>query len=126
MDSLLGVSVGLALSAAVGLRIFVPLLITSAAAQLGCITLAAGMTWIGSNTALVAFATATVIEVVAYYVPVLDNLLDTIATPVATTAGVITMAAVTPDLPPSSGGRSPSSPVAGPPVSCRPARPCFG
>ena len=100
MDSLLGVSVGLALSTAAGLRIFVPLLITSAAAQLGYITLAPGMTWIGTGTAFVAFATATVVEVAAYYVPWFDNLLDTIAMPVAMTAGVIATAAVTPDLPP--------------------------
>ena len=39
------------------------------------------MTWIGSDAALVAFATALVVEVGAYYVPWLDNVLDTIATP---------------------------------------------
>src|SRR6185503_16717308 len=56
--------------------------------------------WIGSDVALVAFATATVVEVGAYYVPWLDNVLDTIATPAAVTAGVIITAAATPDLPP--------------------------
>ena len=49
---------------------------------------------------MLAFATATVLEVGAYYVPWLDNLLDTIATPAAVTAGVITTAAVTPELSP--------------------------
>jgi hypothetical protein len=78
----------------------VPLLLTSAAARFGYITLAPGMTWIGSDAALVAFATATTLEVAAYYVPWLDTLLDTIATPTAVTAGVITMAAVTPELSP--------------------------
>ena len=58
------------------------------------------MTWLGSDAALVAFATALVVEVGAYYVPWLDNVLDTIATPIATAAGIIAMAAVTPDLPP--------------------------
>lgn len=43
---------------------------------------------------------ATLLEVGAYYVPWLDNLLDTIATPAAITAGVITTAAVTPELSP--------------------------
>ena len=100
MEWLLGVPVGLALSTAAGLRIFVPLLVTSVAARSGYITLTPGMTWIGSDAALVAFATALVVEVGAYYVPWLDNVLDTIATPVATGAGVIAMAAVTPDLPP--------------------------
>ena len=100
MEPLLGIPVGLALSTAAGLRIFVPLLATSVAARWGYITLTPGMTWIGSDTALVAFATALVVEVGAYYVPWLDNALDTIATPIATGAGIIAMAAVTPDLPP--------------------------
>jgi hypothetical protein len=38
------------------------------------------MTWLGSDAALVAFATALVVEIGAYYVPWLDNALDTIAT----------------------------------------------
>jgi len=100
VESLLGIPVGLALSTAAGLRVFVPLLLTSLAARFGAITLAPSMTWIGSDTALVAFAMATVLEVVAYCVPWLDNLLDTIATPAAITAGVIAMAAVTPELSP--------------------------
>ena len=58
------------------------------------------MAWLASDVALVAFATATVLEIVAYYVPWLDNLLDTIATPAAVTAGIMVTAAATPDLPP--------------------------
>jgi hypothetical protein len=100
MDSLLGIAVGLALSTAAGLRIFVPLLLTSLAARAGWLTLTPGMTWIGADMALIAFATATVLEVGAYYVPWLDNLLDSLATPAAITAGVVTTAAATPDLPP--------------------------
>ena len=49
---------------------------------------------------MLAFATATVLEVGAYYVPWLDNVLDTAATPAAITAGVVTTAAVTPELSP--------------------------
>jgi hypothetical protein len=100
MDPLFGIPVGLALSAAAGLRVFVPLLLTGVAARLGAFTLAPGMAWIGSDVALVGFATATVVEVGAYYVPWLDNVLDTIATPAAVTAGVVVTAAATPDLSP--------------------------
>lgn len=100
METLLGIPIGLALSTAAGLRVFVPLLITSVAARSGYVTLTTGMTWLGSDAALAAFATALVVEVSAYYVPWLDNVLDTIATPIATTAGIIAMAAVTPELPP--------------------------
>jgi len=100
VDAFLGIPVGLALSTAAGLRVFVPLLLTGLAARLGYLTLTPGMAWVGSDAALLAFATATVLEVGAYYVPWLDNLLDTIATPAAVTAGVITTAAVTPELSP--------------------------
>jgi len=100
VDALIGVFVGLALSAAVGFRIFVPLLLTGSAARLGYLELTSDMAWLGSDAALVALATATVLEVSAYYVPWLDNLLDTIATPTAVVAGVIAWAAVTPELSP--------------------------
>ena len=100
MDPLLGIPVGLALSTAAGLRVFVPLLLTSLAARHGSLTLSPGMTWMASDAAVVALVTATILEVGAYYVPWLDNLLDAIATPIAITAGVIAMVAVTPELPP--------------------------
>ena len=99
-DALLGLAVGLALSTAAGLRVFVPLLLTSLAARAGWVTLTPGMAWLGSDPALIGFATATVLEVGVYYVPWLDNLMDTLATPAAITAGVVTTAAATPELPP--------------------------
>jgi hypothetical protein len=100
MDAVMGVLAGLALSAAVGFRVFVPLLLAGSAARLGYLGLTSDMAWLGSDAALVALATATVLEVSAYYVPWLDNLLDTVATPTAILAGVITWAAVTPELSP--------------------------
>jgi hypothetical protein len=100
VQPLLGIPVGLALSTAAGLRVFVPLLLTGLAARLGYLTLTPSMHWIGTDSALVAFATATVLEVGAYYVPWLDNVLDTVATPAAIGAGVITTVAVTPELSP--------------------------
>lgn len=100
MEALLGIPVGLALSTAAGLRVFVPLLLTGLAARAGYLSLTPSMSWLGSDAALLAFGTATVLEVGAYYVPWLDNLLDTVATPAAITAGVITTAAVTPELSP--------------------------
>ena len=100
MDALIGFFVGLALSAAAGFRVFVPLLLTGSAARLGYLELTTDMAWLASDAALVALATATVLEVSAYYVPWLDNLLDTVATPTAVVAGVIAWAAVTPELSP--------------------------
>ena len=89
MHPLFGIPVGLALSAAAGLRVFIPLLLTGVAARLGMLPLSPGMAWIGSDVAVVAFATATALEIVAYYVPWLDNLLDTISAPAAVTAGIM-------------------------------------
>jgi hypothetical protein len=43
---------------------------------------------------------AALVEILAYYVPGVDNLLDTIATPAALVAGTIAAAAVMTDLPP--------------------------
>jgi hypothetical protein len=100
VDTLIGVFAGLALSAAVGFRVFIPLLLTGSAARLGYLELTSDMAWLGSDVVLMALATATVVEVSAYYVPWLDNLLDTIATPTAVVAGMIAWAAVTPELSP--------------------------
>jgi hypothetical protein len=100
VDLLIGLVAGLALSAAAGFRVFVPLLLTGLAGRLGYLTLAPDMAWLASDPALFALATATVLEIGAYYVPWLDNLLDTMAAPIAIAAGVIAWAAVTPELSP--------------------------
>ena len=43
---------------------------------------------------------AAVAEVIAYYIPVIDNLLDSLATPAAFIAGTVVSAAVMTDVPP--------------------------
>ena len=97
---LLALVVGICLSATCGFRIFVPFLGMSIAAHTGDIQLASGFEWIGSWTATTVFTVATVVEVVAYYVPWLDNLLDTVATPAAVVAGTIVTAAMVGDISP--------------------------
>jgi hypothetical protein len=62
--------------------------------------LAKDFAWIATTPALVALATATVMEIAAYYVPWLDRALDVIATPAAVVAGVITTAALMTDISP--------------------------
>jgi Domain of unknown function (DUF4126) len=100
MDTLLSIGIGLGLSAACGFRVFVPLLVASVAAQAGHLSLAPGFEWVGTQPALYAFATATLLEILAYYIPWLDNVLDAIATPAAVMAGMLAGAAVFTDLPP--------------------------
>lgn len=100
METLLSIGIGLGLSAACGFRVFVPLLVASVAARTGYLSLAPGFEWVGTQPALYAFATATVLEILAYYIPWLDNALDAIATPAAVMAGMLSGAAVFTDLPP--------------------------
>jgi len=100
LETLLGLAIGIGLSAACGFRIFVPMLGISIAALSGHVTLGAGFEWIGTWPAVAAFSTATMLEIGAYYLPILDNLLDTIATPVAVVAGTILMAAMIGDMSP--------------------------
>lgn len=92
MDIILGILVGISLSAACGFRVFVPLFVMSIASLSGHLDLAPGFEWIGSYPALVCFAVATGIEITAYFVPLLDNILDTIATPAAVVAGIVVTA----------------------------------
>lgn len=100
MQGVMAFFVGIGLSATCGFRIFVPLLGLSIAHHAGHITLSHGFEWIGSWPATIAFAVATIIEVIAYYIPWVDNLLDTIATPAAVVAGAITTASVVGDVSP--------------------------
>ncbi|MBA4150672.1 MAG: DUF4126 domain-containing protein [Verrucomicrobia bacterium] len=100
MEAMLGLLIGIGLSAACGFRVFVPLLIMSIAAHSGHLELSAGFQWIGSDVAIAAFALATILEIAAYYVPWLDNALDSIATPAAIIAGTIVTAAMISDMSP--------------------------
>ncbi len=97
---LLALGLGLGLAAAAGLRVFVPLLVLGVASRYGVIPLASGFEWLQSNAALLALGTATTLEVLAYYVPWFDNLLDTVATPAAAIAGMVATASVLGELPP--------------------------
>lgn len=93
-DTLLSICLGLGLSAACGFRVFVPLLVVNLAARAGWLSLAGELSWMGETPALVAFGVATILEVSAYYIPWLDNLLDSVATPAAVVAGAVVTASV--------------------------------
>ena len=92
--------VALGLAASCGFRVFVPPLVASIAAHANMLHLSPGMQWIASTPALVCFAVATALEIAGYYIPVVDNFLDSVATPSAVVAGIIVAAAVLPDADP--------------------------
>jgi hypothetical protein len=100
MDTVVSIALGIGLAAAVGFRVFVPLLVASVAAYTGHLHLDENFAWLGSLTAITMLGVAAVVEVLAYYVPVVDNLLDTITTPLALVAGTVVSAAVITDVPP--------------------------
>lgn len=98
---LLSLLMGIGLSASCGFRVFVPLLVASIAAKLNILHLGAGFAWMGSTAAIVAFATATVLEILGYYIPFIDNILDTITTPTSVVAGsLLTASTILPEISP--------------------------
>jgi hypothetical protein len=99
-DFALSVVLGIGLAAATGFRVFLPMLIMSGAACTGHLQLDNSFAWLATPSALTMLGVATVAEILAYYVPGVDNLLDALATPAAFVAGTVVSAAVITDLPP--------------------------
>jgi hypothetical protein len=99
-DLALSIVLGVALAAATGFRVFLPMLIVSGAAYTGHLHLGDGFAWLGTRSALMMLSVAALAEVLAYYIPVVDNLLDVVSAPAAFIAGTILSAAVMTDMPP--------------------------
>ena len=100
VEWVIAIAIGVGLAAATGFRVFFPLLIAGVAAHWGALPLADGFRWLATPEALIALATASVIETIAYYIPGVDHLLDVLAGPAALAAGVIASASVMVDMPP--------------------------
>ena len=99
LQILLSVALGVGLAAAVGFRVFLPLLIASVAAYTGHLNLTGGFEWLGTLPAVVMLGAAAVLEVLAYYIPGVDNALDAVAPPLVQVAGMVVAAAVMTDMP---------------------------
>ena len=95
MEAVMSVLIGIALSATCGFRIFVPLLAVNIGTRAKdadgqpLIELAAGFDWLSSDIAMIIFLVAAIFEIGGYYIPWIDNLLDTIASPAAIVAGTV-------------------------------------
>lgn len=90
------IALGIGLSASVGFRIFIPFLVASIAAHFGVLPLNESFAWMASTPTLICFSVATVMEILAYYIPFVDNLLDSIAAPLAVVGGTLLMTSVFP------------------------------
>lgn len=98
MNEGIAIFAGIGLAAACGLRVFLPWFVASLAVrydfggiggfELGSL-LGPEMEWLGSPTVALALGIATVVEIAGYYLPWIDNLLDTVATPLAVVAGTL-------------------------------------
>ncbi|MGF1589712.1 MAG: DUF4126 domain-containing protein [Pleurocapsa sp.] len=93
MEIIVALCLGITLSAACGFRVFVPPLAMSLAAMYGHFPLSSGFEWLGTREAVIALGIATILEVSAYYIPLVDNLLDTVQVPVAVGVGTVITAA---------------------------------
>ena len=91
----MSILVGVALSATCGFRVFVPLLAVNIGTRANdadgqpLIELAAGFDWLSSDIAMMVFLVAAIFEIGGYYIPWIDNLLDSVASPAAIVAGTL-------------------------------------
>ena len=88
-DFLLPLLMGIGLATACGFRIFLPFLALCLAARGEYLSLPENFLWLTSDAAFLTLLTATILEIVSFYVPWLDNALDALATPVALVAGTM-------------------------------------
>ncbi|MEB3252575.1 MAG: DUF4126 domain-containing protein [Cyanobacteriota bacterium] len=94
------IGLGLVLGVAAGFRVVVPFFILSGAALWGHLTLTDAMAWLDSRAVFIGLAIALTVEVLAYSIPWLDNLVDVLALPLATISGTLLMALTTDQLDP--------------------------
>ncbi len=100
VETIISICLGIGLSASVGFRVFLPLFALSLAAHFNVWQLNESWQWVGSMPALITLGVATVVEVFAYFIPYVDNLLDSISVPLAALAGTAVMLSTVSDLSP--------------------------
>ncbi|MEG0451247.1 MAG: DUF4126 domain-containing protein [Lysinibacillus sp.] len=89
MELLFAVLIGIGLSISAGFRVFTPLLVASIMSKLNILQLSEGFEWLGSTPALIAFIIANIVEVICYYIPVIDKFIKALAAPLALGAGTL-------------------------------------
>jgi hypothetical protein len=99
-ETIISIFLGVGLAASVGFRVFLPLFALSLASYFGAWDLNANWEWMSSLSALVVFGVATIMEIFAYFIPWVDNLLDSFAIPLAGIAGTAVMVSTVADLEP--------------------------
>ena len=90
--------IGIGLAAATGFRVFMPMFAVSLASYLGWIPMNESFVWLAGLPTLITTGIAMVAEILAYYIPFIDHLLDTISVPLATIAGSVMFASQFADI----------------------------
>ena len=95
-ETIAAVAIGIGLAASCGFRVFVPMLVAAIAAKTGLLPLNESFQWLAGWPAIFCLGTATVVEILAYYIPLIDNMLDIVTTPLAVGAGTLLLTSVIP------------------------------
>lgn len=90
--------IGIGLAAATGFRVFLPMFAVSLASYFQWIPMNDHFEWLAGLPTLITTGIATIIEILAYYIPIIDHLLDTVSVPMATIAGSVLFASQFADL----------------------------
>lgn len=90
--------IGIGLAAATGFRVFLPMFAVSLASYMGWIPMNENFQWLAGLPTLITTGIATVVEILAYYIPFVDHILDTLSVPMATVAGSIMFASQFADI----------------------------
>ena len=80
LNVLFALSAGVALAAATGFRAFMPIFALGIATRAGWAAIRPAEQWLAGDLALIALGTATVVELLADKIPVVDHALDVMAT----------------------------------------------
>lgn len=99
-ETIISIFLGIGLAASVGFRVFLPLFALSLASYFNVWELNDSWQWIGSLAAVITLGVATLVEIFAYFIPWVDNLLDSFAVPLAAIAGTAVMVSTVADLDP--------------------------
>lgn len=96
VQTITATALGIALAACCGFRVFVPMLVAGLASKFHIFNFSESFAWLSTTPALIALGAATIAEIGAYYVPFIDNILDTISAPLAAVAGTLLATSVIP------------------------------
>lgn len=89
MELLAAACLGLGLSAAGGLRIFLPLLVVGLGQRFGMVELGSSLAWTGGTPALLVLSLLCVVEGLGYCIPAVDHALDAVSAPASWVAGAL-------------------------------------